>query len=248
MSRHIPLTILAATLALLPRAAAAGDEEWLPADDDTVWTYSRNQPSGAFDARVRSRYRTWAKIEGFEGFLGSGDRWVDPSGDRVSIWSNLGPTVIDLRAPVGTTFETALGACNIGEATIVARGGRVVVPAGSFSDTVHLSLTTSCGSGGITGLWLARGVGIVRWTELGRDGTVTGELIELSHRWTVWSPSRVPAHQAPAAFVDYVRQNSPFWTPTMVFVEGASAVADAARDLGYSTQDVISAFERATVR
>jgi len=49
------------------------------------------------------------------------------------------------------------------------------------------------------------------------------------------------------AFDVFVKANRDYWTPSSNYVTGAKGVVDAARDLGYSTEDVVAAFRAVDV-
>lgn len=51
-----------------------------------------------------------------------------------------------------------------------------------------------------------------------------------------------PGWNTRKAFDVFVKANQSYWTPSSTFDAGAKGVVDAARDLGYSTADVIDAF------
>lgn len=52
-----------------------------------------------------------------------------------------------------------------------------------------------------------------------------------------------PSWNTKKAFDVFIKANQSFWTPSATFVTGGKGCVDAAKDLGYKTEDVVAAFQ-----
>ena len=107
--------------------------------------------------------------------------WTRPNIEYVYIWSTVLNTfqlLANFQAPAGSTYQADLAACNQGEVVLAARGLTLQTPAGVFEEVVQLDFHPNCADGGVTRMWFAPRVGIVRVTELNIVGVLTHDLIE----------------------------------------------------------------------
>lgn len=160
------LLLAASTLAM---PAWAGD--YLPARLHDHAVYSGQPLETAQRSTVDRRRGDWLH---FNPFAGWGPRWLSSPGDSERLYLRGDRQERQLltnfdRAP-GFTRPIEIGHCNRGDATIGARDQVLDTPAGTFEQVVRLDLTTRCADAGVTGLWFARGVGLVQW----RENTLAG--------------------------------------------------------------------------
>ncbi|WP_163830952.1 hypothetical protein [Spartinivicinus ruber] len=105
----------------------------------------------------------------FNNFGGLGDLWLHLSDDnKIYVWSENDQKVqlfVDLNSAEGNVQKVSIAPCNSGEVIITSRSEELKVPAGTFDNIVKLSFRNSCADGGVTELWLAPEVGVIKWSE-----------------------------------------------------------------------------------
>lgn len=160
-ARHL-LSVLAVLLAL---TAPAGANQYLGADPADWFRYTESRSGQQVTSRITHTSGGWRLWDRFAGF---GARWVYTTGGHDGLWVYDGRTaqyVGDLSGRVGSSRAAALDTINSGRITIQGRGQTLTTPAGTFADVVELALETRGADAGVTGMWFARGVGLVKWVE-----------------------------------------------------------------------------------
>lgn len=117
-------------------------------------------------------------------FGGLGDRYIYtyPTNEFFWVWTpGVGAVLMpSIESTVGTARNVNLGPLNNGRVTVAQRNASLVTPAGTFSDVTRFDLQPSAMDAGVTSIWFARGVGIVKWTEQSIMGPVDQVLVAAS--------------------------------------------------------------------
>lgn len=79
---------------------------------------------------------------------------------------------------INTSVPGVIPGSNGATLTVISRNETVKVPAGVFTNTVHIQFRTNVMDAGITDEWFAAGVGLVKRAETSFVGLVTTELIQ----------------------------------------------------------------------
>ncbi|RMG15437.1 MAG: hypothetical protein D6731_08420 [Planctomycetota bacterium] len=167
------LRLLAAALLALPAAARAND---YLSDDPTDWfRYSEAGTGQQVTARIERTAGNW-KL--WSDWAGMGPTWVyssDRTRDYFWLWNGQTHTLVaNLSGQVGEQRVLDMP-CNQGPVTLLSRGP-LSTPAGDFGNVVRLGFTTSCADAGVTSVWIAEGVGVVKYTVASIAGERTYEL------------------------------------------------------------------------
>lgn len=164
-------------LALSALSVPAWGSEYLPARLHDHATYAGQPLEVALLTEVDRRRGDWYH---FTSFAGWGPRWVSSPDDSERIYllddQRSRQLLIDFDRAVGFSNTLNLGPCNHGEVVIAAKDEVLDIPAGIFDQVIRLDLTPSCADAGVTGLWFAKGVGLVQWREIMLTGPQTYEL------------------------------------------------------------------------
>lgn len=168
------------TLCGLFFASAAFGGDYL-SDSQGDWFRYRNSRTGQ---EVTSRMfvdggaNNW---KGWSNFAGLGDRYIYtyPNNNFFWIWTpgvgaQLMPTI---DGTVGYYRNVNLGPLNNGRITVAERGVSLTTTAGTFTDVVRFALQPSAADAGVTSIWFARGVGVVKWEESSFAGPVEYGLV-----------------------------------------------------------------------
>lgn len=107
-------------------------------------------------------WRLWSE------FGGLGSVWVYTATGYDWLWvynpqTQTAEAVANLSGQVGSSRTANLGALNNGRVTVAARNGALTTPAGAFTDVTQLTFQTSAADAGVTAMWFARGVGLVKY-------------------------------------------------------------------------------------
>ena len=116
-------------------------------------------------------------------FAGLGPLWVKTSSENEQIFvrDDMGSNrelFVDFDNPVGTKTEINISPCNIGTVEIARKDEVISVPAGIFDNVIRLDLKSSCADGGVTSVWFANQIGIVKWESLNIAGSITHEMVQ----------------------------------------------------------------------
>lgn len=166
---------LAALLVLSAAPAFAND---YVSDNQADWyRYMNANPAalGEVTAKIQIKSGNWTYWDQFGGL---GARWVynDPNSDWLWIWNGQRAVLVgNLGRSQGWSFVGDLGGLNAGP-MVATTGGSVTVPAGTFTNVTELKLTTRAADAGVTRIWFAKDIGIVKWEEQSIAGPVTMEL------------------------------------------------------------------------
>jgi agmatine deiminase len=158
---------------VLPTVTDAND--YLPNNTNNRYSFVNSKSGQTVSSQIEQEYgqwRLWSNIGGF------GSTWVYTATGTDYFWFWTGQTyelVGDLGGNNGVGKNVQLGGCNNGDA-FVANRGTLTVPAGIFNDVTHLQFDSSCSDAGVTGVWFAKGIGVVQWTEQNIAGEQTFQL------------------------------------------------------------------------
>jgi len=144
-----------------------------------VARFENTRLGGAVESSLDKESSGWKHTTNFAG-LGPMWIWTSAGNERVYVWSFVLGTyqkLVDFREPVGTKWRIDVEPCNKGEVTLGARNETVATRAGSFRGVMRLDLQTSCADGGVTSIWFAPKVGVIRWSSSSIAGPVTTELV-----------------------------------------------------------------------
>ena len=162
--------------------AFAGAASWLPGQDGNSWRY-RNSYGQERTTTIDRSVGSWSH---YDDFANSGKLWVWAgtgnnsyfySNRQVQKWFNFlkadqpNASYPDI-APV-----VSFGACNQGVAVTFAGMEDVVTPAGTFAGCAKIGFQTSCADAGLTMIWVAKGVGIVRYQHTTIAGPIDYNLV-----------------------------------------------------------------------
>lgn len=157
VSRHLTAVAAFVLLAALPASA-----NQFISNRSSDW-YRYTGPGGQ---DVRSQIQTssggWRLWDEFAGF---GSVWVYTATGYDWFWLWNGTTyqaVANLSGQVGSTTTIDVG-LNQGQVRVAERGATLTTPAGTFSDVTRITLTTSVADAGVTQVWFAKGVGVVKY-------------------------------------------------------------------------------------
>jgi hypothetical protein len=192
--------VLAATLAPLAACAAWAQDaaNYVPTQSGNSWSYDRVDAQGnhtSLPASVFSQSGEWAEISNW---LGS-SCWVETQGSIVyESWPGGGDASFDL--------------------SLAAQGQSVSSAAGSFVNCVRVDFTSGYS------VWLAPGVGVVKWTDSSGTATIASAQIGTRVLPAVGSPVTVPTSSLDSSpYIDLTLQGSrgPS-TGTFLFDTGAN--------------------------
>lgn len=157
----------------------ANASNYLPMTIGDYVVYQGEKNDQLVPSKVMEDDGTWKY---FKNFGGLGDLWLHLSSDnKVYVWSENEQKVqlfIDLNSAAGSVQKVNIAPCNSGEVTISSRTEEMKVPAGEFDNIIKLSFRNSCADGGVTEVWLAPNVGIVKWSETSIIGPRTYQMIK----------------------------------------------------------------------
>lgn len=167
------LRALCAAALLIPSVALANDYQTNSTNDRLT---SRSLVTG--ETRVSQiesttgNWRFWSNFGGFQGI------WVYTSTDHNGIFLWNGTTyqlIANFDEGVGSTFQADIRAGNRGAVRQGARGS-LTTAAGQFDDVIRLDFEVT-GASGVSSIFFARGVGVVKWTEVSSSGEDDFELV-----------------------------------------------------------------------
>lgn len=169
------------SLALIFAAAPAFADVYVPYQEGDTATFVNTRFGGETTLEILRTSGNWKR---YSNFAGLGELWVwsHPDANRSYVYSSaIGnyQLLADFDGRVGAVNRIDVGSCNQGTATL-AGFETVTVPAGTFADCALLTLTGNCADGGVGTIWLAPGVGVVKWAEGNIIGTVSHELSSAS--------------------------------------------------------------------
>lgn len=181
------MTSLSSGLDSNPKPASSGSDPagrgYFPIEVGMTWTYGEGD-------RVVRITETVETLFGW-GYLVRGplqDRVVSSQEDGrvLELRSREGRQLYDFGAEEGAswTIDSTGNPSDLLDGTtvrVVSRSETVEVPYGSFEGSIHLSLHPRPGlaDAGITDMWFARGVGLVKWSEVWIGGVRDYELTGL---------------------------------------------------------------------
>jgi len=167
-----------ASLALLgATAVSAGD--FLSSNENNWWRYTNQTTGQQVTTRIALTSGNWRR---FENFAGLGDHWLYIFDDNewTAVYDgNGGYTWIPaFDGQVGSSEVVQFGGVNDGQVRVAARGESVTTAAGTFGDVTRLALRPTAGTAdaGVTAIWIANGVGVVKWAEQSFMGEQVYEL------------------------------------------------------------------------
>lgn len=119
----------------------------------------------------------------YSNFAGLGALWINTNQDdeQVYVWSKEEKRIqllVDFNEAEGISNNVDIPPCNIGAVRIVSKGNEVTVPAGTFRDVIQVELVPNCADGGVTTVWFAKSVGVIKWMSSNIAGAVTSEMVK----------------------------------------------------------------------
>lgn len=170
------LFALSALLLLLPTPAHANG--YLVARPGDWLRYAeRGDASDTVTTRIElTEAGGWAM---WSDFAGLGATWLATESDNEWVWiwdGSVGQPLANLDASVGSSWSIEHLACNRGTVRIGSRPASLSTPAGTFTDVVRLAFTRKCADEGVVSVWLAKGVGVVQWSQRSPSGLKTYRL------------------------------------------------------------------------
>jgi agmatine/peptidylarginine deiminase len=199
--RSFYAVLLAAAL-LAPSTALAG--EFIPTDSANWYRFTDTTTGQTVESRIVNTYGTnwnmWSNLGGL------GNVWVYTTDTHEWWWVFNGRTaelMPTLEAPVGYSRTASPTSLNSGAMTIGARGLSLTTPAGTFTDVTRIDLQTAPGvaDAGVSSIYFARGIGVVKWTEnsfIGPRDYVLSTAQVAGQSYPARAP-RVPATPTPTA-------------------------------------------------
>ena len=152
---------------------------YYPLNNGDRWTYDKVGAADESELKVAvgSLFFGWARVGGDDG---AGAVYLagtqSETSQRVHYWDG-GPKLLFDFTPGATSWPVKLGGpCGSGKMRIVSRTESVKTSAGSFSDCIRIKFDNDCYDTGISSLWFAPDVGLVRWAEVTIEGEVLFEL------------------------------------------------------------------------
>ncbi|MEZ6183769.1 MAG: agmatine deiminase family protein [Planctomycetota bacterium] len=231
------LTWVASLALLAASAACAGD--FLSTNENNWWRYTNQTTQQQVTTRIALTAGNWRM---FENFAGLGDHWlyIFPDNEWTVVFDgNNGITWIPpYDAPVGTSEVVEFGGVNDGQVRIAERGATVTTAAGTFRDVTRLALRPTAADAGVTSIWVAKGVGVVKWTEQNFAGEQAYELTtaQVDGRMLPDQPTQPTQPTAPAGQVapsEHAQQELILWgcdDPYIVILTYRDAWAAMARN------------------
>lgn len=210
--RSLRFTVLAA-LALVAAAAPAHANDFV-SNRRSDW-YRYTGPGGQ---EVRSQiiaetggWRLWDEFGGF------GPAWVFTYDSLDWFWIFDGrdaQPIANLSGAVGSSTTISIG-LNRGRATVVGRNLTLTTRAGTFNDVTQVAFQTSVADAGVSSIWFARGVGIVKFETQSIAGPRAFELASASVSGRSYpqasTPSTPAAPGAVRAPVEHAPMESILW-------------------------------------
>ena len=165
---------LAAVVALVivsSAAAAESDRRFFPLQVANEWTFEDTDFGGDSSMRV-----PWRRAGVFQlaGFPGASELRVRYSGETLQAWDQRQrrwEALLRLGAAAGTTYQVYLPAPFWSGARVTVSSRRATAPnqvlRRSYKGTLRLVVRPPAGlsDAGVTGLWFAPRIGLVRWEE-----------------------------------------------------------------------------------
>jgi hypothetical protein len=176
----VPSLAVSLAVLLVSCAAAAPDSSrrFFPLEANSEWTFEDTNYGGT---SIMSVTRARAGVFQLDGFPGAPDLRVRWSGQTVQAWDDSQrrwEALLRLGAPAGTTYRVDLPAQFWNGVRVTVDSWRATVPnpvlRRSHKGAVRLAVRppAELSDGGVTGLWFAPRIGLVRWVEESIAGPV----------------------------------------------------------------------------
>ncbi|MBL4849438.1 MAG: agmatine deiminase family protein [Planctomycetes bacterium] len=196
----ITRSLVPALAALLVATAPALANDFISTNTSDWYRYRNAQSNQEVTSRIVQDLGGWRL---WDQFGGMGQTWVYTGDDHdwTYIWNGQTYSLIgNLSGATGQSRSIDLPPCLTGSATIAQRGVSLTTPAGTFLDCTELRFQGgNCADAGVTSIWFAKDVGIVRWSEQNFVGEQTYELsaAQVDGRQITGAPA--PTTTTPAA-------------------------------------------------
>jgi len=155
-------------------AGLSGASEYLPARPDDVKVFEDTRFGGTTTMEIDRTLGNWYHFSTFAGF-GPLWIWTSPSSDCIYLWSEVVDScqkITDFSREEGYACRIDVDPCNRGQTVLASREETVTTPAGEFHHSVRIDFQTSCADAGVTSVWFAPNVGVVKWGALNIAGPV----------------------------------------------------------------------------
>jgi len=150
---------------------------YMPNEIDDEYTYKDSFGTVSTSEVVFTCGRKWRKWTQFAGF-GPVWVWTNDKSERVYIFANGRLQLfVNFNAQQGSSWNINVGSCNKNvKIVLVAFDEIVIVPAGTFYGCILIDVGLSCNDAGVSSIWFAPNVGVVKWKSLNIAGPITSEL------------------------------------------------------------------------
>lgn len=197
-------------LLLLSLPSLLHAHEYFPWQADDQATYLSDLNKTNYQSEVLRKSGKWVYVKNFAGM---GDHWVY-AGASTGIYLYYNGDLQQLpdhTFAIGDSTRIDLGGCQENVAvSLFAKGLSISTPAGQFEDVIELDVSGSqCRDAGVTKLWFAKGVGVVRWSAMTIQGPEHFALSD-AHIGTVRYPMSqglTISAQFPAPIINLASQN-----------------------------------------
>ncbi|RDH42056.1 hypothetical protein [Zooshikella ganghwensis] len=127
-------------------------------------------------SKIMNENNGWYK---FNQFAGLGKQWLKVSNEgQIYVWNEYDQKVslmTDFSAGVGYSSDVKFFCAD--KTIIYEKYGQLTTKAGTFDNVTHLKLTGGCYDAGVSDIWFAESVGVVKWTEMSFVGSRSFELM-----------------------------------------------------------------------
>ncbi|MCA8921242.1 MAG: hypothetical protein KDD82_05500 [Planctomycetes bacterium] len=171
--------ILAALAVMALGTSAAQSTDYFPLNLNDERVYEVENAFGALQQHERTRLdRIAGRYAHFDRLLGLSNQWVHRAGQTILAWDGSvrrNSELFRLDAAVGDTWAVELSqAFGPARMTLAAKGESVTTPAGTFSDCMLFTYSApQVADAGWSRIWLAPGVGVVKYGQ----NSIMGEVV-----------------------------------------------------------------------
>jgi hypothetical protein len=156
-----------------------GASEYLPGRPNDIKVFEDTRFGNTCTMGVDRNLGNWRHYTAFGGF-GPLWVWTSTESECIYVWSDVVDScqmITDLSKGQGYTSRIDLDPCNRGQTVLAGREETVLTPAGKFEDSIRLDFQTNCADAGVTSMWFAPDVGVIKWSSLNIAGPVDHVLL-----------------------------------------------------------------------
>jgi hypothetical protein len=156
-----------------------GASEYLPGRPNDIKVFEDTRFGNTRTMEVDRKLGNWRHYTTFGGF-GPLWIWTSTESECIYVWSDVVDScqmITDFSKNQGFTSRIDLDPCNRGQSVLAGRDETVLTPAGKFEGSVRVDFQTSCADAGVTSMWFAPDVGVIKWSSLNIAGPVDHVLL-----------------------------------------------------------------------